>query len=108
MDFMIVRSVSPYNGIIGRPGIREIQAVPSTTHGMLKFPAGGGIVTIRRTILIPAECATIITSPKEIPKEAGFRQDNVKVAIHPNFHDQEVAIGGTQSVEGRTELCRLL
>ncbi|GKB07378.1 reverse transcriptase domain-containing protein [Tanacetum coccineum] len=58
MNFMIVRSLSPYNGIIGRPGIREIQAVPSTAHGMLKFPADGGIVTIRSTILIPAECAT--------------------------------------------------
>ncbi|GJZ37581.1 reverse transcriptase domain-containing protein [Tanacetum coccineum] len=48
MNFMIVRSLSPYNGIIGRPGIREIQAVPSTAHGMLKFPANRGIVTIRR------------------------------------------------------------
>ncbi|GJT38779.1 reverse transcriptase domain-containing protein [Tanacetum coccineum] len=70
MDFMIVKSISPYNGIIGRPGIREIQAVPSTAHGMFKFPADGGIVTIRSTILIPAECAMVITSPKEIPKEA--------------------------------------
>ncbi|GJR18291.1 hypothetical protein Tco_0966818 [Tanacetum coccineum] len=43
--------------IIGRPGIREIQAVPSTAHGMLKFPADGGIVTIRSTILIPAKSA---------------------------------------------------
>ncbi|GJY10839.1 reverse transcriptase domain-containing protein [Tanacetum coccineum] len=58
MNFMIVRSLSPYNGIIGRPGIREIQAVPSIAHGMLKFPADGGIVTIRSTILIPAKCAT--------------------------------------------------
>ncbi|GJX11765.1 hypothetical protein Tco_0201624 [Tanacetum coccineum] len=70
MNFMIVKSISPYNGIIGRPGIREIQAVPSTAHGMLKFPADRGIVTIRSTILIPAECAMVITSPKEIPKEA--------------------------------------
>ncbi|GJV57464.1 reverse transcriptase domain-containing protein [Tanacetum coccineum] len=108
MDFMIVRSISPYNGIIGRPGIREIQAVPSTAHGMLKFPADGGIVTIRSTILIPAECATVITSPKEIPKEAGTSHQNLKVAIHPNFPDQEVAIGGTLSLAGRTELCTLL
>ncbi|GJW45872.1 reverse transcriptase domain-containing protein [Tanacetum coccineum] len=42
MNFMIVRSLSPYNGIIGRPGIREIQAVPSTAHEMLKFPADEG------------------------------------------------------------------
>ncbi|GJU94925.1 reverse transcriptase domain-containing protein [Tanacetum coccineum] len=46
MNFMIVRSMSTYNGIIGRSGIREIQAVPSTAHGMLKFPVDGGIVTI--------------------------------------------------------------
>ncbi|GKE37973.1 reverse transcriptase domain-containing protein [Tanacetum coccineum] len=37
MNFMVVRSPSPYNGIIGRPGVRRIQAVPSTAHGMLKF-----------------------------------------------------------------------
>ncbi|GJR54410.1 reverse transcriptase domain-containing protein [Tanacetum coccineum] len=108
MDFMIVRSILPYNGIIGRPGIRKIQAVPSTAHEMLKFPADGGIVTIRSTILIPAECATVITSPKEIPKEAGTSHQNLKVAIHPNFPDQEVAIGGTLSLAGRTELCTLL
>ncbi|GJU12961.1 hypothetical protein Tco_1135357 [Tanacetum coccineum] len=108
MNFMIVRSMSPYNGIIGRSGIREIQAVPSTAHGMLKFPVDEGIVTIRNTILIPVEYATVITSSKEIPKEAGSRHENFKVAIHPNFPDQEVAIGGTLSAKGRTGLCILL
>ncbi|GJW44181.1 reverse transcriptase domain-containing protein [Tanacetum coccineum] len=108
MNFMIVRSLSPYNGIIGRHGIREIQVVPSTVHRMLKFPADGGIVTIRSTILILAECATVITSSKEIPKEVGVRHENFKVALHPNFPDQEVAIEGTLSAKGRTELCSLL
>ncbi|GJQ93885.1 reverse transcriptase domain-containing protein [Tanacetum coccineum] len=108
MDFMVVRSMSPYNGIIGRPDIREIQAVPSTAHGMLKFPADGGIVTIRSTILIPAECATMITSLAEVSKEEKPRHDNLKVAIHPDFPDQEVAIGGTLSLAGRTKLCTLL
>nr|GFA89161.1 reverse transcriptase domain-containing protein [Tanacetum cinerariifolium] len=32
------------------------------SHTMLKFPVDGGTVTIRSTILIPAECATVITS----------------------------------------------
>ncbi|GJZ82179.1 reverse transcriptase domain-containing protein [Tanacetum coccineum] len=108
MNFMIVRSISPYNGIIGRPSIREIQAVPSIAHGMLKFPIDGGIVTIHSTILIPVECATVITSPKEIPKEPRVRQENFKVAIHSNFPDQEVAIRGMLSLERRTELCTLL
>ncbi|GJX77965.1 hypothetical protein Tco_0324776 [Tanacetum coccineum] len=107
MDFMIIRSLSPYNGIIGRPGIREIRAIPSTAHRMLKFLVGGGIITIRSTILIPVECATVITSPKEVPKEAEVRHKNFKVALHPNFPDQEVAIRGTLSAKGRTELCSL-
>ncbi|GJU39149.1 reverse transcriptase domain-containing protein [Tanacetum coccineum] len=78
MNFMIVRSLSPYNGIIGRPGIREIQAVPSTAHGMLKFSVDRGIVTIRSIILIPTECATVTTSSKEILKEAEVRHENFK------------------------------
>nr|GEU64907.1 hypothetical protein [Tanacetum cinerariifolium] len=90
------------------PGIKEIQAVPSTAHGMLKFLADGGILTIRSTILIPAECVTVITLSKEIPKEVGVHHENFKVALHPNFPDQEVAIGGTLSAKRRIELCSLL
>ncbi|GKE32378.1 hypothetical protein Tco_1451700 [Tanacetum coccineum] len=74
---------SPDNDIVNR----EIQAVPSTTHGMLKLPVDGGIVTIRSTILIPTECATVTTSSKEILKEAEVRHENLKVALHLNFPD---------------------
>nr|GEX06826.1 hypothetical protein [Tanacetum cinerariifolium] len=38
----------------------------------------------------------------------GARPENFKVALHPDFPDQEVAIGGTLSTEGRTKLCSLL
>ncbi|GJW51825.1 hypothetical protein Tco_0093176 [Tanacetum coccineum] len=80
MNFMVVRSPSPYNDIIGRPGLRKIQAVPSTAHEMLKFPVKGGIVTIRETAIIPEECRM----------------------------DQTVMIGGSLSEKGRMELCNLL
>nr|GEX50840.1 reverse transcriptase domain-containing protein [Tanacetum cinerariifolium] len=56
------------------PGIKEIQAVPSTAHGMLKFPVDEGIVTIRSTILIHVECATVITS-SAVSKEAGIMRE---------------------------------
>nr|GEU56641.1 reverse transcriptase domain-containing protein [Tanacetum cinerariifolium] len=88
-------------------GLAEIQAVPSTAYRMLKFPDDDRIVTIRSTILIPAECATVITS-SEIPKETHIHHENFKVALHPNFPDQEVPIGGTLSAKGRAELCSLL
>ncbi|GJV31105.1 hypothetical protein Tco_1391505 [Tanacetum coccineum] len=38
MNFVVVRSPSPYDEIIGRLRVMEIQAVPSTAHRMLKFP----------------------------------------------------------------------
>ncbi|GKC83807.1 hypothetical protein Tco_1139524, partial [Tanacetum coccineum] len=39
--------------------------------------------------------ATVTTASKEILKEAEVRHENFKVALHSNFPDQEVAIGGT-------------
>nr|GEV06793.1 reverse transcriptase domain-containing protein [Tanacetum cinerariifolium] len=106
MNFMIVRSPSPYNGIIGRPVIREIQAVPSTGHGMLKFLMNDGIVTIRSTILTPIECTTIAATLKDQAKKAEAHKI-FKVAIHPDFSDQEITIGGTVSIKARTKLCTL-
>nr|GEZ29576.1 reverse transcriptase domain-containing protein [Tanacetum cinerariifolium] len=50
----------------------------------------------------------VITSSKEIPKEAGVHHENFKVALHLNFPDQEVAIGGMLYAKGRTKLCSLL
>ncbi|GJV73515.1 reverse transcriptase domain-containing protein [Tanacetum coccineum] len=41
MNFVVVRSPSPYNGIIRRPGVRKLKAVPSTAHRMLKFLVEG-------------------------------------------------------------------
>nr|GEU38297.1 reverse transcriptase domain-containing protein [Tanacetum cinerariifolium] len=107
MNFMIVKSLSPYNGIIGRPRLKAIQAVPSTVHGMLKFLVEGGIVTICSTILIPTKCASVITS-SVVPSEERTCPANFKVALHPDFPDQEVAIGGTLSDKGCTELCSIL
>ncbi|GKE67561.1 hypothetical protein Tco_1521722 [Tanacetum coccineum] len=45
MNFVVVRSPSPYNGIIGRPAVRKLQAVSSTAHEMLKLPVEGGVIT---------------------------------------------------------------
>nr|GEV10322.1 reverse transcriptase domain-containing protein [Tanacetum cinerariifolium] len=78
MNFMIVRSPSPYNGIFGRLEVREIQAVPSTAYGMLKFPVNGEIVTICSTILTPTECATIAATPKDSAKKTKARHENFK------------------------------
>ncbi|GKA19094.1 reverse transcriptase domain-containing protein [Tanacetum coccineum] len=72
------------------------------------FPVDDGVVTIRSTILMPNECATITTTSKDSVKKIEGSQENLKVAIHHDFPDQEVALGGTLSIEGRTAVCALL
>ncbi|GJY49851.1 reverse transcriptase domain-containing protein [Tanacetum coccineum] len=66
MNFVVVRSSSPYNRIIGRPGVRKIQAVSSTAHKMIKFPVTGGVLTLRSSKIIPIECASV-SGPEEQP-----------------------------------------
>ncbi|GJV96083.1 reverse transcriptase domain-containing protein, partial [Tanacetum coccineum] len=90
------------------PGIKAIQAIPSTTYGMIKFPVKGGVVTIRSTIVWPMECATVTETPKNIEEKTNKCLENFQVAIHPDFPDQEISMGGTLSAKGRTELYALL
>ncbi|GJY22697.1 reverse transcriptase domain-containing protein [Tanacetum coccineum] len=108
MNFMVVRSSSPYNGIIGRPGVKKIQAVPSTAHGMLKFRVVGGILTLRSSKIIPIECAAA-SGPEGKPLAAHqAMEERIKVAINPDYPEQTIMIGSTLTEEGRNKLCDLL
>nr|GEU90864.1 reverse transcriptase domain-containing protein [Tanacetum cinerariifolium] len=105
MNFMVVKSPSPYNGIIGRPGVRKIRAIPSTAHGMIKFPVAGGIVTLQSSRIILLECS-MVSEPEVLrPSINQVKEEKIQVAIHP---EQTVAIGSTLTEEGRKKLCRLL
>ncbi|GJW76754.1 reverse transcriptase domain-containing protein [Tanacetum coccineum] len=92
MNFVVVRSPSPYNEIIGRLGVRKIQAVPSTAHGMLKFPVPGGVLTLRSNRIIPLEC-TMVSGPEAQPSDViQAAEERIKVAIHPEYPEQTIAI----------------
>nr|GEU33292.1 reverse transcriptase domain-containing protein [Tanacetum cinerariifolium] len=108
MNFMIVRSPSPYNVIIGRPGVRRIQAVPSTSHKMLKFLVAGGIVTLRSIRIIPLECTMVSEPGVPQPVINQATKDRIQVSIHPEYLEQTIAIGFTLTEKGQKELCGLL
>ncbi|GJZ38042.1 reverse transcriptase domain-containing protein [Tanacetum coccineum] len=108
MNFMVIRSPSQHNGIIGRTGIRKIRAVPSTAHRMLKFPVEGGTVTLRSSRVIPMECVMISGPSTQHPVTNQVLEEKIKVAIHPEYPEQTIAIGSTLTEKGRKELCALL
>nr|GEZ23381.1 reverse transcriptase domain-containing protein [Tanacetum cinerariifolium] len=105
MNFMVVRLPSPYNGIIGRPGVRKIRAIPSTTHEMIKFPVAGGIVTLRSSKIILLEFSMVseLGVPQHVINQV--TEEKIQVAIHPGYLEQTIPIGSTLTEEGRKELC---
>ncbi|GKE01474.1 hypothetical protein Tco_1389457 [Tanacetum coccineum] len=62
-----ILSPSPYNRIIGRPGVRKLQAVPTTAHGMLKRPVERGVITLKSSRLVPLECALVFGPEETLP-----------------------------------------
>ncbi|GJV58823.1 reverse transcriptase domain-containing protein [Tanacetum coccineum] len=101
MNFMVMRSSSQHNGIIGRTGIRKIRVVPSTTHRMLKFLVKGGMVTIRSSRVTPMECAMISGPSTQHPVTSQVLEEKIKMAIHPEYPEQTIAIGSTLTEKGR-------
>ncbi|GJX53407.1 reverse transcriptase domain-containing protein [Tanacetum coccineum] len=108
MNFVVVRSPSPYNGIIGRPGVRKLQAVPSTVHRMLKIPIEGGLITLKSSRLVPFECAMVFGPGRTLLANEPTVEERIKVAINPEYPEQTIMIGSTLTEEGRNKLCNLL
>ncbi|GJW84784.1 reverse transcriptase domain-containing protein [Tanacetum coccineum] len=108
INFMVVRSSSPYNGIIGRPGVKKLQAVPSTAHGMLKILVEGGVITLKSSKLVPLKCA-VVFGPEGAPSATKpIIEERIKVVINQKYPKQTVMIGSTLTEEGRNKLYGLL
>ncbi|GJT74568.1 reverse transcriptase domain-containing protein [Tanacetum coccineum] len=105
-------SAIPTNAILGDSGgIRKIAHVPSTEHGMLKFPLKGGRFMVKRfqsSRVIPMECAMISGPSIQPPAINQVLEEKINIAIHPEYPEQIVALGSTLTEKGRKELCSLL
>ncbi|XP_071737886.1 uncharacterized protein [Rutidosis leptorrhynchoides] len=53
LDFYVMRASSRYNMLLGRTAISKFGIVPSTIHGMIKFPTYKGIATICSMSIMP-------------------------------------------------------
>ncbi|GJV82002.1 reverse transcriptase domain-containing protein [Tanacetum coccineum] len=88
MNFVVVRSPSPYNGIIGRLGVRKLQAVLSTANRMLKIPVEKGVITLHSSKLVLLECAMVF-GPEGTPSTTKpIIEERVEVAINPEYLKQ--------------------
>ncbi|GKF39129.1 hypothetical protein Tco_0119190, partial [Tanacetum coccineum] len=101
-------SPSSYNRIIRRPGVRQLQAVPSTAHGMLKLKVEGGVINLKSSRMVPLEYAVVSRLEGNCSATKQAVEERVKVAINPEYPEQTVMIGSTLTKAGRSKLCDLL
>nr|GEV80582.1 reverse transcriptase domain-containing protein [Tanacetum cinerariifolium] len=108
MNFVVVRSPSPYNVIIRRLRVRKLQAVSSTAHGMLKLPVEGGVITLKSSRLVPLECVLVSRPGETLSATKPNLKERVKVKINLEYSEQAVMIGSTLTERGHNKLCGLL
>ncbi|GJX92159.1 hypothetical protein Tco_0345485 [Tanacetum coccineum] len=82
-----------------------MKAVPSTTHGMIKFPVMRGTLTLRSSRIIPIECAMVSGPEDQPPPVNKVEEERIKVAINPEHTEQTVMIGSNLTERARTKLC---
>ncbi|GJX16446.1 reverse transcriptase domain-containing protein [Tanacetum coccineum] len=85
-----------------------MKAVPSTTHGMIKFPVMGGTLTLRSSKIIPVECAMVSRLEEQPAPVNKVEEERIKVAINPEHTEQTVMIGSNLTERARAKLCDLL
>nr|GEV10214.1 reverse transcriptase domain-containing protein [Tanacetum cinerariifolium] len=112
MKFIVIPDPSPYNIILGRPGLKQLRAIPSTIHGKIKFPTPWGIATlVSQTAMVfeyrrVGKRQTLEPSKKAEPRgKIGLTEE---VLINQAYPYQLVMIGKNLSPTCFTQLKTLL
>ncbi|GJS28787.1 hypothetical protein Tco_0489407 [Tanacetum coccineum] len=69
MKFIVISAPSPYNIILGHLGLKQLKAIPSTIHGMMKFPTPLGVATLVSQTAMMFECRIVGKKQAEEPAE---------------------------------------
>ncbi|GKA98042.1 RNA-directed DNA polymerase, eukaryota, reverse transcriptase zinc-binding domain protein [Tanacetum coccineum] len=107
VDFMIVRAPSPYNIILGHPGMMQLGAVASTLHALVKFQTQTGITIIKGEKFQPNVC-NYISRKRCQPERAKCIEDVEHVVVNDAHSDQTITIAANLPKTLKEKLCELL
>ncbi|GKD77817.1 hypothetical protein Tco_1340438, partial [Tanacetum coccineum] len=91
VDFMIIRAPSPYNIILGRPGLMKLGAVASTLHSLMKFRTKEGIAIIRGERL-QTNVYNQISQKRDHPEETNDNERVEHIVVNDEHSEQTLAI----------------
>ncbi|GAV64575.1 hypothetical protein CFOL_v3_08093 [Cephalotus follicularis] len=64
MTFLVIDTPSPYNAIVGRPGLNMLEVIVSTRHLTVKFPTRFGVGEVRGDQEVARQCYKTTISDK--------------------------------------------
>ncbi|GAV60314.1 hypothetical protein CFOL_v3_03845 [Cephalotus follicularis] len=64
MIFLVVDTPSPYNTIVGRPGLNLMEAIVSTRHLVMKFSTRFGMGEVRGDQQVARQCYKTVVMDK--------------------------------------------
>ncbi|GAV63807.1 hypothetical protein CFOL_v3_07325 [Cephalotus follicularis] len=64
MTFMVVDTPSPYNAIVGQPGLNLMEAIVSIRHLLIKFPTRFGVGEARGDQQVARQCYKTVIMDK--------------------------------------------
>ena len=65
-EFILVKTSSPYNAIMGRDWLHRMRAIPSTLHQKLRFPTKDGIMELNGDQVTAKQCVLATVKQKYI------------------------------------------
>ncbi|GJS00614.1 reverse transcriptase domain-containing protein [Tanacetum coccineum] len=97
MKFTVISAPSSYNIILGRLGFKQLRAIPSTIHGMMKFLTTWGVAMLVSQIAVVLEYRRVGKKQTVEPsREKVKSQDDIvlteAVLVNPVHPDQLVTI----------------
>nr|GEW48705.1 reverse transcriptase domain-containing protein [Tanacetum cinerariifolium] len=91
-DFMVVRSQSPYNGIIGTEGKENSRSTIDNSRNA-KILSSGRKLTLRSSRIISLECTMVFGAKAHTSNSIQATKERIKLAIHPEYPELNVRKG---------------
>ncbi|GAV57243.1 hypothetical protein CFOL_v3_00781 [Cephalotus follicularis] len=83
MTFQVVDTPSPYNAIVGRPGLNLMEALVSTRHLLVKFPIRFGVGEVREDQQVARQCYKTAIMDKGKEKVLPIANVELKGEVEP-------------------------
>ncbi|GAV57575.1 hypothetical protein CFOL_v3_01112 [Cephalotus follicularis] len=103
MTFLAVDTPSPYNAIIGRPGLNLMEAIVSIRHLLVKFPTRFSVGEVRGDQQAARQCYRTVISDKRKDKVLPIANVELRGDMEPERPQPIEDVVQVPLEEGNTE-----